>query len=79
MPKTKRGSQTREPIEETSYRLVSSWPEQGIGEVILEDEDKRELWVKRNDYSGYVIVINGCGYEFVRSLEERVHTSELRG
>lgn len=67
---TVRGSQRREPIEETDYRIISSWPDLDIGEVILQDEHThhRELWVKRNDFAGYVIVINGNGYEFVRGV-----------
>jgi hypothetical protein len=66
---TKRGSQMREPIEETEYRVVSTWPNVERGCVVLADESgKRELWTKRDDYAGYVVVIHGRGYEFVRSL-----------
>ena len=66
---TAKGSQNREPIEDTEYHIVKTWPEVSRGHVVLEDETgRRELWVKNDHYSGYVIVINGKGYEFVRSL-----------
>lgn len=66
---TVRGSQRREPLEETDYRIVKTWPDVDRGTVILEDETgKRELWVKHDDHAGYVVVINGKGYEFVGSI-----------
>ncbi len=69
MPVTKRGSQTREPYDEAGYRIVGTWPDLMIGEVILEDENgKRELWALSPTFAGYVITINDRGYEFVRSL-----------
>ena len=60
---TKRGSQNREPLAESGYTLLSK---KG-NEVILEEGGIPELWTKRDDYSGYVIEIDGVGYEFVRS------------
>jgi hypothetical protein len=67
---TKRGSQNREPIEDTSYVILKTWPQVDLGHVVLRDADtgRDELWVKRDDYAGYVIEINGRGYEFVRGL-----------
>jgi hypothetical protein len=60
------GSQKREPLSESGYELIKM----SRKEVILKDRDsgKQELWVKNDDYAGYVIEINGKGYEFVRSI-----------
>jgi hypothetical protein len=66
---THRGSQSRESYQDAGYRIVATWPEVDRGHVVLMDETgKRELWVRRPDYAGYVVTINGIGYEFVRSL-----------
>ena len=75
------GSQTREPIEDTEYtiqfrdeHLVLSARgvrrlEPGPDAVLLNKETGiSELWTERDDYAGYVIVIDGKGFEFVRSL-----------
>ncbi len=57
----------REAIEETEYRLVSPDLEGG---VILEEKDSgnRSLWFSSDDFAGYVVEIDGVGYEFVRSI-----------
>lgn len=69
MATTKVGSQTREPLEETEYRLVATWPDVHIGHVVLADEaGRRELWAQSDSFAGYVVTINGIGYEFIRSL-----------
>lgn len=65
---TTRGSQSREPIEETEYHVVSRYPLTDRGFLILQDDaGKRELWACNDDFAGYVIVVDGCGYEFVRT------------
>jgi hypothetical protein len=62
---TKRGSQSREPLEETEFTLIGAI---GKNEVVLQtDFGPPELWAKKDDAAGYVIVINGQGYEFVRT------------
>ena len=60
-------SQVRETLEESGCSLVALTPHDG--EVILKDNDLKtfQVWQRRDDYAGYVIVINGVGYEFVRS------------
>lgn len=57
----------REKLEDTEYRLLGRIDAENS--VILEDKDngKRELWVRNNDNPSYTIVIDGCGYEFVRT------------
>lgn len=62
------GSQNREPLEESGYHMHKRISR---NEVILESNDNPgdyELWYRRDDFSGYVIVIDNVGYEFVRSV-----------
>jgi len=61
------GSQSREPIEESEYSLLRKLDQ---GEVILLDKTNghQELWSQNNNFAGYVIEIDGIGYEFVTSL-----------
>ena len=65
----KRGSQSREKIEDTDYDIVDR---PNDDEVILKDRvtGQYELWSKNNDFSGYVVEINAIGYEFVRSSDD---------
>jgi hypothetical protein len=57
--------QRRETLEEAGMKLIS----RRYGEAVLEDETgKRELWVLNDDYCGYVIEIDGDGFEFVCSI-----------
>ncbi len=61
-----RGSQRRESLEEAGYRIFGNPIHD---DVVLEDIETghRELWQKNDDFAGYVVVIDGVGYEFVRS------------
>jgi len=62
------GSQTRETLAESGYSLIGRID---VNEVILQDSadsgGKPELWTQRDDFAGYVIEIDGIGYEFVRT------------
>lgn len=60
---TQIGSQYRETLEEAGYRLVSKNDEYALLEN--KDTNKLELWAEKDDYAGYVIEIDGVGYEFV--------------
>lgn len=60
-----RGSQYRESLEEAGYILVKTWRSMA---VLADQDGKRELWQRNPDYSGYVVTINGIGYEFICSL-----------
>ena len=66
---TKRGSQTREPIGATTFKVVGFTK---YNEAILEDEEGGgfELWSPSDDFAGYVIEIAGLGYEFVTSIRD---------
>lgn len=67
---TRIGSQTREPIGDTEYELLEfiEYPS-GRDAVLLNKETGiKELYVERDDFAGYVIEIDGKGFEFVRSL-----------
>jgi len=61
------GSQIRDILEESHMALTILLIEEH--EAILTDKDGlSELWAQNNDYSGYVIEINGVGYEFIREV-----------
>jgi hypothetical protein len=62
-----RGSQLRESLEASGYRLESIL---AFDEVVLVDEcGRRDLFVENDDYAGYVVEIDGFGYEFMCSLD----------
>lgn len=76
------GSQTREPIKDTEYRLKFmdehmilgtngvKRMENGPDAVLFNPvTGLSELWTQKDDFAGYVIEIDGIGYEFVRSLD----------
>lgn len=71
------GSQSREPISESG--MVIKFHPNNDGEVVLVDEDggKLELWQKNDDFAGYVIEINGDGYEFCCTLTDSM-VAELK-
>lgn len=60
------GSQVRERIEATPYRVVVR---PASGQVVLYGLGKFELWRANNRHGGYTIQIGRWGYEFVRSIE----------
>lgn len=65
-----RGSQTREKIEETKYKIDTIEGNEITGRnALLVINDKLELWTENDNYAGYVIEINGVGYEFVREIK----------
>jgi len=61
------GSQRREDISKTEYTLIRKHGKEAI--LHNRDTGKRELWYSRDDYAGYVVAINGTGYEFGRELK----------
>ncbi|KKN21281.1 hypothetical protein LCGC14_0927120 [marine sediment metagenome] len=61
------GSQIREELSESGYKLVDTM--HGQLDAILENENGQELWSKSDDFAGYVIEIFGIGYEFVMSRD----------
>lgn len=64
-----RDLQIRENIEETEYTLdvIEGDEITGRNALLIQDAGL-ELWTERDDFGGYVIVIDGIGYAFVRSL-----------
>lgn len=62
-----RGSQTREPIEDTEYRLLAR-PKDRIAILHNTLTDDLEEWSANDDHAGYTIVIGRWGYEFGRTL-----------
>jgi len=76
------GSQIREPIEDTEYKISFRDEhlvlgakgvrrlEYGPDVVLLNTQTGiSELWREKDDYAGYVIVIDGKGFEFIQSLD----------
>ena len=60
------GSQTRETLQEANAQLVARIDDDTV--VIRDLGLKRlDVYAKRDDYAGYVIEIDGVGYEFVRT------------
>ena len=63
------GSQMRETLEESGMTLTVLLPE--TEEAILTTESGRhELWYQNDHYAGYVVEIDGVGYEFIHGLNE---------
>jgi hypothetical protein len=62
------GSQSRESLEESGYKIVYFIKECGDKAVILEyiEDGIKEIWILNDQVAGYCIEINGEGYEFVR-------------
>ena len=67
-PMRKIGSQTRETLEESGYRLLDRWDEDTIVLQSIEDPDQQEVWFKHDDHAGYTIEVDGVGYEYARDL-----------
>lgn len=65
------GSQIRENIENTDYTIdvIEGDEITGRNAFLLTADGKYELWTERDDFAGYVIIINGVGYEFVREIK----------
>lgn len=62
------GSQTRLKIEDSEYKLIEDLKN---GEVILLNTklNRKEIWFENNYSAGFVIEIDGKGYEFACSLD----------
>ena len=62
------GSQIRETLPESGMLLIKKCGDDAYLKEI--NIGKIELWTMNDHYSGYVIEIDGDGYEFVRSIAE---------
>ena len=62
------GSQTRETLEESGRKLIAL--HLNGKEALLNYDGSCERWVLNDDYAGYVIEINGQGYEFVATIKD---------
>lgn len=68
------GSQIRETLEDSGcqfHRRINS------EEVILIEDGQFQLWAKNDHHSGYVIEIDGIGYEFCSSIKSYREIEEL--
>lgn len=66
----RKGCQIRETLEEVGMRLVELRGTSPNREAVLQDDSVgyTELWSEKDDFAGYVIEIEGVGYEFVRTI-----------
>ncbi len=64
------GSQRREKIEETEYQIDTIEGDKIMGHnaTLVNSNGDLELWTENDHFAGYVIEIDGIGYEFVRSI-----------
>lgn len=62
------GSQTRDTLKESGYTLIKRINKNN---VILQEkgESHCESWFKNDHHAGYVIEINGLGYEYTRRVD----------
>lgn len=62
-------TQTREPIEDTEYVLLSLDDKDNPPEALIYNPVTKltELWIHRDGFAGYVLEIDKIGYEFVSS------------
>ncbi len=63
------GSQNRETLQEAAFELVKLSGRNPPRTGILRDKvgGGLEVWLEADDHSGYVVEIDGEGFEFVRS------------
>ncbi len=62
------GSQVRERIEETDYKLICIRLDGKV--ALLNNNGACEWWALSDDYAGYVLEIKGQGYEFARTAKD---------
>ena len=62
----RKGSQVRHLLAESGYTLYRRLSDR---EVVLQDVEtlERELWSLSDDFAGFVIEVDGKGYEFGRA------------
>lgn len=67
---TKRGSQNREPLNESGYRFVGYLSEDKTT-IVLQSTDgsQTEIWGLNDDHAGYTIEVEGKGFEFIRDYK----------
>ncbi len=56
------GSQKRETLADSGYRFIAGF----ANRVILENDCGSLEWWQVSNHAGYVIEIDGIGYEYVR-------------
>jgi excisionase family DNA binding protein len=60
------GSQYRETLEASGYTLHERLDHEFV--LLQSDTGQVELWIQNDHYAGYVVEIDGAGYEFVASV-----------
>lgn len=64
------GSQSREPLNESGYKLFMRVSDTDV--ILMSEENSQicELWCAEDDHVGYTIEVDGVGYEFIRTLDK---------
>ena len=60
------GSQKRETLAESGMRILKRWSKKEV--ILTDDTGIEEVWYENDHFAGYVIEINGKGYEFLTVL-----------
>jgi len=62
------GSQTRETLAESGYRLLERVDDETVILQAIGDPAQQEFWFKQDDHAGYTIEVDGVGYEYARDV-----------
>lgn len=77
----RRGAQTRDTLEEADYVIVEGpIGKKGERKVLTKDRatGRCELWKENDNFVGYVLEIDGTGYQFARSVPKgTTHVSQI--
>jgi hypothetical protein len=66
------GSQTRQELEYSDYKMHQRINAEEV--ILMAYDGVLQLWVANDDYAGFVLEIDGVGYEFVTSVNaEDIH------
>lgn len=66
------GSQTRQELEYSDYKMRQRINAEEV--ILMAYDGVLQLWVANDDYAGFVLEIDGVGYEFVTSVNaEDIH------
>ena len=60
------GSQTRQELEYSDYKLYQRINAEEV--ILMAYDGVLQFWVANDQYAGYVLEIDGIGYEFVSSV-----------
>jgi hypothetical protein len=71
------GYQNRDTVNEAQVVLLKHLPHDEA--LIMDAKGKFEIWGMNDGYAGYVLEIDGVGYEFIRSVDSANAYNYLKG